>query len=128
MPGPDRTPGTLRAAVLLLLVEAAALAVLTAYLLVMDVISDPTALSVAIALTVFTALCAAAVAAVARALRRRSAGARGPAIVVQLMLSVTAAFLVQGGAGWLGFPVLVTALTTGVLLLLPPTTQALGLH
>ncbi|HEX8348020.1 MAG TPA: hypothetical protein VF657_25305 [Actinoplanes sp.] len=120
-------PGTLRWAVRLLFGEAAALALLTAYLLVMDVIADPADLRVAIALTVLTALFAAALAAVARALARRSAAARGPAIVAQIMLMVTAYYLIRGGLWWLGAPLLLLGLTVAVLLVLPPTTRALGL-
>ena len=127
-PSADRTPGTLRWAVRLLLAEAAAFGSLAAYLVIMDVTARPTDLGVAIALTVFTALCALAVTAVARALARRSAAARAPAIVCQLMLIVIAYYLIRGGVWWIGVPVLLIAVVTGVLVVLPPTTQALGLR
>jgi hypothetical protein len=120
-------PPTLTWAVRLLLGEAAALAVLTAYLIYQDLTATPTSLGVAVALTVFAALGAAGVAMVARALARRSAAARGPAIVVQLMLLVVAYYMVQAGLLRLGVPLIVLGLGVGILLLAPPTTRALGL-
>jgi hypothetical protein len=127
---PDTTaelPATLRWAVHLLLGEAGLLAAVTAYLIYQDVTATATSLDVAIALTVFAALGAVAVLALARALARRSGGARGPAIVVQMLLLVTAYYMLQGGLLWLGVPVLTLGLTTGVLLVTPATTRALGL-
>jgi hypothetical protein len=127
---PDTTaelPATLLWAVRLLLGEAGLLAVVTAYLIYQDVTATATSLGVAIALTVFAALGAVAVLALARALARRSAGSRGPAIVVQMLLLVTAYYMLQGGLLWLGVPVLVLGLTVGILLVTPATTRALGL-
>jgi hypothetical protein len=127
---PDTTaelPATLLWAVRLLLGEAGLLAVVTAYLIYQDVTATATSLGVAIALTVFAALGAVAVLALTRALARRSAGSRGPAIVVQILLLVTAYYMLQGGLLWLGVPVLVLGLTVGILLVTPATTRALGL-
>jgi Na+/melibiose symporter-like transporter len=67
---------TLLWAVRLLFVEAAGLAVLTAYLLVQDVIGHADSVPVAIALTVLAAIGVVFVYFVARALSRRSAGRR----------------------------------------------------
>jgi hypothetical protein len=125
--GTVAAPATLAWAVRLLLAEAAALAVVTAFLIYQDLTGSPLSLSVAIALTVFAALGAAGVAMVARALARRSAGGRGPAVVIQLMLLVVSSYMVQGGLLWLGIPLIVLGLTVGVLLLAPATTRALGL-
>ncbi len=122
-----RSPATLRWAVRLLSAEAAALAVVTAYLVYQDLTATATSLTVAIALTVFAALGALAVAALARALHRRSAGARGPAIVVQLMLLVVSYYMLQGGLYWLGVPLILLGPVVGGLLLAPATTRALGL-
>ena len=110
-----------------MLVEAAALAVVTAYLIVQDVTATPVALGVAIGLTLFAALGALAVYALARALGRRAAAARGPALVVQLMLLPLGYYLLQAGQYWWGIPVGLTALSAAVLLLAPPTTRGLGL-
>jgi hypothetical protein len=120
-------PATLAWAVRLLFVEAAALAVLTAYLVVQDITADPTDRVVAIALTVFAAFGAVAVAALGRSLGRRSAAARGPAIVVQLMLMVLSYYMLKAELWWLGVPLLLLGLTATVLIVLPPTTRALGL-
>ena len=119
-------PATLVWAVRLLLAEAAALAVLTAYLIVQDVTADAADRVVAIALTVFAALGAVAVAALGRALARRSGAARGPAIVVQLMLMVLSYYMLKAALWWLGVPLLLLGLTVTVLIVLPPTTRALG--
>lgn len=121
-------PATLTWAVRLLLTEAAALALLTGYLVVEDFTAEATDLGVALALTGFAALSAVGVAALARALWRRSAGARGPAVVVQLMLLLFGYYLSQAGLWWLGGPLLVLGLATGVLVLAPATTRALGLR
>ncbi len=121
-------PATLLWAVRLLYLEAGALGVVTAYLIYQDLTATATSLTVAIALTVFAALGALAVGALARAVARRSAGARGPAIVVQLMLLVISYYMVQAGLFWLGVPLILLGLAVGGLLLAPATTRALGLH
>lgn len=123
----NRGPATLRWAVLLLLAEAAGLTLLTAYLIVQDLTADANDLGVAVALTVFAALAALGVAAVGRALHRRSAAARGPAIVFQIMLLGIASYLIQSDLMWLGGPLLSLGLAVGGLLVAPPTTRALGL-
>jgi hypothetical protein len=129
---PDRTvdrptAGTLTWAVRLLLAEAAGLAVVTAYLGFLDLTGAAASLGVAVALTVIAALAALAVAAVARSLARRSAAARGPAVVVQLMLLLVSPYMLQARQFWLAVPVIVVGLAAGALLLAPPTTKALGL-
>ncbi len=122
-----QSPATLRWAVGLLYLEAGALAVVTAYLIYQDLTAAATSLTVAIALTVFAALGALAVGALARALARRSAGARGPAIVVQLMLLVISYYMVQAGLFWIGVPLILLGLAVGGSLLAPATTRWLGL-
>ncbi|GAB1694232.1 hypothetical protein [Krasilnikovia sp. M28-CT-15] len=128
-PQPPRTslPPTLAGAVGLLGLEAGGLGVLTAYLIVLDVTADKQSVTVAVALTAFAALGAAALGLLTRALARRSARARGPTVVVQLFLLATGGFLVQTGPTWLGALVLVLAAATIVLIVLPPSTRALGL-
>jgi hypothetical protein len=119
-------PATLVWAVRLLFAEAVGLAGLTAYLVFLDLTAEPGSVPVAIALTVFAALGAAAVAAVARYLRRRAAGARGPAIVVQLMVIASGGFLAQTGPLWLGLLMMALGALIGLLIVLPPSTRALG--
>ena len=99
-------------------------AVVTAYLVYQDVTAEATSLGVAIALTVFAALGAVAVAALARALARRSARARGPAIVVQLMLLVIAYYMLQAGCSGSACRCSPSA-SPPVFCSSPPTTRAL---
>jgi hypothetical protein len=119
-------PATLVWAVRLLYLQAAGLAAFTAYLIVLDLTADAGSVPVAIALTVLAAIGVAFVWLVARALARRSAGARGPAIVVQLMLIATGGFLLQTGPAWLGGVLMALAVLVGLLIVLPPSTRALG--
>jgi hypothetical protein len=124
---PDATASSLLLAVNLLRAQAAGLAAVTAYLIYQDLTAEAASLGVAIALTCFAALGAAGVALVARSLARRSAAARGPAIVVQLMLLVVSYYMVQAGLLWVAVPLILLALATGAALLAPPTTRSLGL-
>jgi hypothetical protein len=119
-------PATLLWAVRLLYAETAGLVVLTAYLIVLDLTAEAGSLPVAIALTVLAAIGAVFVWFVARALGRRAAGARGPAIVVQLMTIASGGFLLQTGPAWLGGPLMALGVLVGMLIVLPPSTRALG--
>jgi hypothetical protein len=110
----------------LLFVQAAALVALTAYLVVLD-LTDAGDLGVAISLTVLAALGGGVVFLIARALARRSARARGPAIVVQLFLIASGGFLLNVGPAWAGALLMAFGVVVGALCLLPPTTKALGL-
>ncbi|MFI7601119.1 hypothetical protein [Actinoplanes sp. NPDC049681] len=128
MTPPDvRSPETLVWAVRLLFAEFAGLAVLTAYLIVLDLTAEPGSIAVAVSLTVPPALGAGAVFLVARGLARRSARARGPAIVVQLFVIATGGFLLQTGPVWAGAALMLLGVGVAVLCLLPATTAALGL-
>jgi len=117
---------TLLWAVRLLFAEAAGLAVLTAYLLVLDFIGHAASVPVAIALTVLAAIGAVSVHVVARALARRSVGARGPAIVVQLMIIASGGFFLQTGPAWAGLVLIALGAVVGLLIVLPSSTRALG--
>ena len=119
-------PATLTWAVRLLLLEAAGLAALTAYLIVRLLTADDVRLGVALALIVMAALGAAAVVVVARSLGRRTSGARGPAIVVQLFVIAAGGFLVQTEPLWAGVAMIIIGLLTGLLVVLPASTRALG--
>ncbi|BCJ54362.1 hypothetical protein Asp14428_58370 [Actinoplanes sp. NBRC 14428] len=111
----------------LLFAECAGLAVLTAYLMVLVVTAEPGSLPVAISLTVMAAIGVFAVFLVARALGRRSARARGPAIVVQLFVIASGGFLLQTGPAWAGAAMMALGVGVAVLCLLPASTRALGL-
>ncbi|GGL01512.1 hypothetical protein GCM10012284_40090 [Mangrovihabitans endophyticus] len=119
---------TLAWAVRLMLLEAAALAGLTAYLIFLDLTADPDSVPIAIALTVMAAIGVAFVVFVARLLGRRRLGARGPAVFVQLMVIASGGFLVQTDPLWLGLVLLVLGVTVGVLIVVPSSTRALGVE
>jgi hypothetical protein len=119
-------PATLLWAVRLLYLQCAGLAGLTVYLLVLDLTSGDVQIGVAAALTVLTALAAVSVFAVARALGRLRAGARGPAVVVQLFTIAAGGFLIQVHPLWLGVVMMALGVLIGLLIVLPPSTRALG--
>ncbi|MFD0520144.1 hypothetical protein [Paractinoplanes durhamensis] len=110
----------------LLYLECAGLTGLTLYLIYRDVTAESLQVGVAISLTVMTALAAAVVFLLGRSLARRAKGARGPAIVVQLFVIAAGGFLVQVNPLWLGVVLMVLGALTGVLIVLPPSTRALG--
>jgi hypothetical protein len=120
------SPSTLVWAVRLLYLECAGLAALTAYLIVLDLTADELQVGVAISLTVMAAGGAVAVFFVARGLGRRTAGARGPAVVVQLFVIAAGGFLIQTGPLWSGLVLMVLGALIGLLIVLPPSTRALG--
>ncbi|BEL11517.1 hypothetical protein Q0Z83_097080 [Actinoplanes sichuanensis] len=124
-------PATTRAVTLewgvrLLYLQGIGLSALTAYLIVLDLTRDEVVIAVAASLTVMAALAAASLFLIARALGRRSVRARGPAVVVQLFLLATGGFLVQYGTVWAGVGLLVFATVTAGLILVPPSSRALG--
>jgi hypothetical protein len=119
-------PATLTWAVRLLYLQSVGLAGLTAYLLVLDLTTRHIDWGMAAALTVLAAVAAVSVFYVARALGRLAAGARGPAIVVQLFGIAAGGFLIQVHPLWLGVALMVLGVITGLLILLPPSTRALG--
>jgi len=117
---------TLLWAVRLLFAEAAGLAVLTAFLMVLDLTGQAESVTLAIALTVAAAIGVVFIYLVARALGRRMAGARGPAIVVQLMIIASGGFLLQTGPAWAGLVLMALGTLVGLLIVLPSSTRALG--
>ncbi|MEU4238097.1 hypothetical protein [Actinoplanes sp. NPDC026619] len=120
-------PTSLTAAVWLLYLEAIGLAGLTVYLIVRDLTAESLQVGVAISLTVMTAVAAVVVFFLGRTLVRRARGARGPAIVVQLFVIASGGFLVQVDPVWLGVLLMVLGVLTGVLIVVPPSTRALGI-
>jgi hypothetical protein len=119
-------PATLLWAVRLLYLQCAGLAGLTVYLVVLDLTSDDLQVGPALGLTVLAALAAVSVYFVARALGRLAAGARGPAIVVQLFVIAAGGFLIQVHPLWLGLVLMALGVIIGLLIVLPPSTRALG--
>lgn len=120
-------PATLRWAVWLLIAEAAAVALVAAYLVYEDLTGTANNLGVALMVTAFAIGGAALLFVLARALAHRRAGARGPVIVLQLMLLPIGYFMIQGGLAWAGIPIIAIAVGVGGLLVTPSSTKALGL-
>jgi len=119
-------PVTLRWAVRLLWAEAVAVGLIAAWLVWADITATTTDLASALLVTAFAIGGAVALWALGRALLRRRAGARAPAIVLQLMLLPIGWFMIQAGLGWLGVPLMALGLGIAWLLVSPPTTRALG--
>ncbi|MFF0657112.1 hypothetical protein [Micromonospora tulbaghiae] len=122
----DPLPGTLRAAVLLLRAQAVALGLIAVWLIWSDLTADATDLTSALLVTVFAVGGAVALWALGGALSRRRAGARAPAIVLQLMLLPVGWFMTEGGMGWLGVPLMALGIGMVGLLVSGPTNRALG--
>ncbi|MEV4722059.1 hypothetical protein [Micromonospora humida] len=119
-------PDTLRWAVRLLRAEAVALALLAGWLVWADLTATKTDLVSALFVTGFAIAGAVALWALGGALARRRAGARAPAMVLELMLVPVGWFMISGGLGWLGAPLIVLGVGVCALLVSPPTTRALG--
>ncbi|SCL65249.1 hypothetical protein GA0070604_5395 [Micromonospora eburnea] len=122
----DPVPATLHWAVRLLRAEAVALGLVAAWLIWSDLTARSTDLTSALWVTAFAVAGAAALWALGGALVRRRAGARAPAIVLQLMLLPLGWYMIQGGLGWLGLPLIVLGLGVSGLLVSSPTNRALG--
>ncbi|MCG5467812.1 hypothetical protein LADH09A_001659 [Micromonospora sp. LAH09] len=119
-------PVTLRWAVRLLWAEAAVVGLIAVWLIWADLTATTTDLPSALLVTAFAIGAAVVLWALGRALLRRQAGARAPAIVLQLMLLPIGWFMIQAGLGWLGVPLMALGLGVSWLLVSPPTTRALG--
>ena len=126
MPAGVPVPATLRWAVVLLGIQTLGLVALVGILVFADVRSTSTSTSGAAGLTAFVVLVAALFGLFVWALSGRRAWARGPAIVLELLLLPVGYSLVTSGLAFLGIPVLVVGATTAALLLAPATRAALG--
>ena len=126
MPAGAPIPATLRWAIVLLGVQAVGWVGLVAVLIYADVRSTSTSTAGATGLTVFVVLVAALFGLFVWALSGRRAWARGPAIVLELLLLPTGYSLLVSGLAIIGIPVLLLAGATVALLLAPATRAALG--
>jgi hypothetical protein len=124
----DILPSTLRWAVWLIRVEAVAVGLVAAFLLYEDATATATNLTSAILVTAFVVAAAGALWLLGAALANRRAGARAPAIVLQLMLLPIGYYMTTGGLGWLGIPLIALGLLVAGLLVSPPTTRGFGLQ
>ncbi|HEY0699361.1 MAG TPA: hypothetical protein VGD43_16300 [Micromonospora sp.] len=120
-------PGPLRWAVVILKGEAVALGLLAAVLIYKDLTATTTDLLSAIFVTVFAVGGAVLLWVLGSALDARRAGARAPAIVLQLLLVPIGYYMTQGDLGWLGVPLIALGVLVCALLVSPPTNRALGL-
>lgn len=125
---PSRDVGrNLRWAIRLLYAETVATGVVTLLTLWLAIASDSIGVASAVATVAFAALCAAILGGLAAALARGKGLARGPAILVHMLLIPIGGYMIAGGIAWLGVPVLLVGLLGAGLLLAPSTRTALGL-
>jgi hypothetical protein len=110
-----------------LVVEALAALVAAALLIAAAVRGPSVSVASAISTVVVAVLLAVAFGALARLLVRRSRGARGPALVLQLLLMPIGWYMARGGTPWVGVPVLVVAVLCAAGLLAPRTREELGI-
>jgi hypothetical protein len=113
-------PAPLRRAAIVVAVEALLLAGVAVYLLVLTLADDASSVGRAVAEVVYFGLAALALAAAARGLWRRSSWARGPVVVLQILLGLVgyqAAFTYARPE--LGVPVLLLVAVTIYLLATP---------
>jgi hypothetical protein len=118
-PRPDAPPAVVRAA-LVVAVEAAVLIGGALVILWLTLTSDPDSVGRALAEVVYVGIFGAVLAAAAVGLRRVSAWARGPVVVLQILLGLfgySTAF--PGGQPLLGIPLIVLAVAELYLLATP---------
>jgi hypothetical protein len=120
-------PPTLRWAIGLLFAEALVVALIVVFLIYEDVTGTVVSWRDAVIVTGFAAMMAALLGLCGLALARRRAWARGPAVVLELMLLPVGWFMVAGGLVWLGVPVFLLGLVGVGLLIAPATREALGM-
>ncbi len=119
------SPPSLRRAALVVALEAALLAALAGYLLVLTFVGEPRSVGRALAEVVLVGAGAALLAAGAVGLRRVSAWSRAPVVVLQIFLGLIgyqAAF--EFGRPLLGLPILVPVALTLYLLATPESRLA----
>ncbi|GAA1831046.1 hypothetical protein GCM10009682_57130 [Luedemannella flava] len=118
---------TLTWAVRLLAAQTVVLAAVTALTVWSDLTADAGSLQAALTVTAYALVITTIFAVLTRALSRRRAWARSPAIVLELLLVPIGWYMVSGGAPWLGVPVLLVGFVGAGLLLAPATRAALGI-
>lgn len=124
-PAAEPPPGV-RAAAILVLLEAATLTVTALALLVLAFVHTTTRLWAAVSIVGFALLAAAVLALCARGLLRLRPSARSPVILMQLLaVPVGYSLGFQAGRLLVGAPILIVAVAVLVLLLTPSSRQAL---
>jgi hypothetical protein len=121
-------PTTLRIAVVLLFVEAAGLAAVAALFAYDGLTQRAVSAGSAVTVVAFPAALGALLGVLGWQLTRRRSWARGPAIVLELLLLPLGYYMVVGGAAWLGIPAMVAGLACTGLLVAPASREALGIR
>ncbi len=116
-------PITLWVAIGALIVEALGALAVAVLLAAAALTESAVSTASAIGTVVVVVLLAVLFAALARLLAKRSRGARGPALVLQLLLIPIGWYIARGGTPWVGVPLLVVVIL-GVIGLLAPATRA----
>jgi hypothetical protein len=120
------TPAVLRWAIAIFAVDTAGVWAYVGFLIYADLTRPDDGRGVAV--TVYFGLYALAFAGITYALLRRRSWARGPAIVLQLMLAAIGYYMIQGGLTSVGVPVLSLAVIGIGLLLMPASREGLGVR
>jgi hypothetical protein len=125
-PGPDAVPAQLRAAVIVIGLEAAALVGAAGLLIVKTITGHPASVGRALLDAGFALLGSLVLALCARGLNRCRTSARTPAVVLQLLaIPVSYSLAFQAGRVGYGGPILLAALVTLYLLFTPPVRAVL---
>ena len=111
----------------LVLVQAAGLALLTLFLVYLDLTAKSATVAMALSTTAYVALMTAAFAFVGISLARRKRWARGPAIVIELLQVPIGYTMLTNGLPAVGAPVLILGLLGAGVLLAPATRKEIGL-
>jgi hypothetical protein len=122
---PEPAAGTLRWAIVVLTAETVALAALVAFLLYADLTAPADNVRGAVGVTLYPAVIAAVLGFLTLSLHRRRAWARGPAVVLNLLMLPIGYSLTVGGLPWLGLPVMAVGVCGAGLLVAPSTRAAL---
>jgi hypothetical protein len=131
MPGTPSTPATrptLVWAVRLLVGQAVALAALTVFLVYQDLTASADSAGIALGVTLYCAMMALLLGWFARALSRLRSWARGPAIVLELLLVPIGLSMNTSGLWWLGLVLIAVGLGGAGTLIAPATRAALGMR
>ncbi len=121
-------PATLRAAIALLFIEALGVGAVAGLFAYDGATQHVTSTGSALAVVLFPAGIALLLAVLGWLLARRRAWARGPAIVLELLLLPIGYYMITGGAALLGVPAILLGLACGGLLLAPASRSALGIR
>lgn len=126
-PAPTTTPPTLRIAVWMLAVQAGLIGVLAVYVGWQAATHKAASTGSGVATPLITALCAVVFGILAYSLGGLRGWARGPAIVLEMLLIPIGYYMVTGDLGWVGWPTIAIGVVGAGLLLAPSTRTALGL-